>query len=147
MCDLNFFGTLSNHRKSEKHQQLKTFLHPRCFACAKEFPSRIEYDEHCLTPSHMKSALQTEEQRKTKKRDKLLKGESEVRSAEDEEKDTPETKSEKEEDNSVDVSQFVLDFGDLQENKQQIPTYKQCRQKHLSVGRCFLKFKVGLMRN
>ena len=54
MCDLNFYGTLSTHRKSEKHQQLKTFLHPRCFPCLKEFPSRIEYDEHCLTPAHMK---------------------------------------------------------------------------------------------
>lgn len=81
----------------------------------------------------MKNAVQTEEQRKTKKRDKLLKGESEVRSAEDEDKDTPEVKSEKEEDN-IDASQFVLDLSDLQENKQQIPTYKQCRQKHLSVG-------------
>jgi hypothetical protein len=68
MCDLNFYGTLSTHRKSEKHQQLKTFLHPRCFPCLKEFPSRIEYDEHCLTPSHMKNAVQCEEQRKNKKK-------------------------------------------------------------------------------
>lgn len=68
MCDLNFYGTLSTHRKSEKHQQLKTFLHPRCFPCLKEFPSRIEYDEHCLTPAHMKKAVQCEEQRKNKKK-------------------------------------------------------------------------------
>lgn len=68
MCDLNFYGTLSTHRKSEKHQQLKTFLHPRCFPCLKEFPSRIEYDEHCLTPGHMKKAVQCEEQRKNKKK-------------------------------------------------------------------------------
>lgn len=68
MCDLNFYGTLSTHRKSEKHQQLKTFLHPRCFPCLKEFPSRIEYDEHCLTPAHMKNAVQCEEQRKNKKK-------------------------------------------------------------------------------
>lgn len=68
MCDLNFYGTLSTHRKSEKHQQLKTFLHPRCFPCLKEFPSRIEYDEHCLTPAHMKNAVQYEEQRKNKKK-------------------------------------------------------------------------------
>lgn len=68
MCDLNFFGTLSSHRKSEKHQQLKTFLHPRCIACVKEFPSRIEYDEHCLTPQHMKNAVNSEEQRRSNKK-------------------------------------------------------------------------------
>lgn len=68
MCDLNFYGTLSSHRKSEKHQQLKTFLHPRCTACVKEFPSRIEYDEHCLTPQHMKNAVHNEEQRKGNKK-------------------------------------------------------------------------------
>ncbi|XP_071653161.1 zinc finger protein on ecdysone puffs-like [Temnothorax longispinosus] len=73
MCDLNFYGTLFTHRKSEKHQQLKTFLHPRCFPCLKEFPSRIEYDEHCLTPAHMKNAGSARNNKKNKKKDKLAK--------------------------------------------------------------------------
>ncbi|XP_011350658.1 zinc finger protein on ecdysone puffs isoform X2 [Ooceraea biroi] len=89
MCNLNFYGTLSMHRKSEKHQQLKTFLYPHCFPCLKKFPSRIEYDEHCLSPTHMKNAVQCEEQRKNKEDEKLAKGEAEVRTAEDEDKTGP----------------------------------------------------------
>ena len=118
MCDLNFYGTLSTHRKSEKHQQLKTFLHPRCFPCLKEFPSRIEYDEHCLTPGHMKKAVQCEEQRKNKKKEKLAKGESEVRTAEDEEKDVgSDNKNEKEED-ATEEQEYVTDIAEnLSEKK------------------------------
>ena len=35
-------------------QQLKNFLHPRCLPCGKEFPTRVEWDHHKLTPLHLK---------------------------------------------------------------------------------------------
>ncbi|XP_014210080.1 zinc finger protein on ecdysone puffs [Copidosoma floridanum] len=145
MCDLNFYGTLSSHRKSEKHQQLKTFLHPRCFPCSKEFPSRIEYDEHCLTPSHMKNAAQNEEQKKNKKKDKLSKGESDVRSAEDEEKDIGDLKLDQLDDSSIDVSDFVTDIpeGEI-ESKLKIPSFKLVRShSQLAVGRSFVQEVTG----
>ncbi|XP_068982374.1 zinc finger protein on ecdysone puffs isoform X1 [Bombus flavifrons] len=144
MCDLNFYGTLSTHRKSEKHQQLKTFLHPRCFPCLKEFPSRIEYDEHCLTPGHMKKAVQCEEQRKNKKKEKLAKGESEVRTAEDEEKDVgSDNKNEKEED-TVEEQEYITDIVEnLSEKKFKIPSYKYCRQNQVSIGKSMVKEVQG----
>ncbi|XP_043497260.1 zinc finger protein on ecdysone puffs [Polistes fuscatus] len=139
MCDLNFYGTLSTHRKSEKHQQLKTFLHPRCFPCLKEFPSRIEYDEHCLTPAHMKNAVQCEEHRKNKKKEKLGKGEAEVRTAEDEEKDVgPDQKSEKEEESGE--FEFITDISEnLKDKKFKIPSYRYCRQNQVSIGKSLVK--------
>ncbi|XP_011168417.2 zinc finger protein on ecdysone puffs isoform X2 [Solenopsis invicta] len=142
MCDLNFYGTLSTHRKSEKHQQLKTFLHPRCFPCLKEFPSRIEYDEHCLTPTHMKNAVQCEEQRKNKKKDKLAKGEAEVRTAEDEEKDVSnDSKNEKEEDNTnAGEYEYITDIVEnLIDKKFKIPSYKYCRQNQIFIGKSMVK--------
>ncbi|XP_011502532.1 PREDICTED: zinc finger protein on ecdysone puffs [Ceratosolen solmsi marchali] len=141
MCDLNFYGTLSSHRKSEKHQQLKTFLHPRCFPCAKEFPSRIEYDEHCLTPTHMKNAVQNEEQRKNKKKDKLAKGESEIRNAEDEEKDIGiDMKNDKLDDSATDASDYVTEIPDEPiDAKLKIPSYKHCRTHQLSIGKSLVK--------
>ncbi|KAL0100834.1 hypothetical protein PUN28_019310 [Cardiocondyla obscurior] len=139
MCDLNFYGTLSTHRKSEKHQQLKTFLHPRCFPCLKEFPSRIEYDEHCLTPAHMKNAVQCEEQRKNKKKEKLAKGEAEVRTAEDEEKDVcNDAKNEKEEDSGE--QEYITDIVEnITEKKLKIPSYKYCRQNQIFIGKSMVK--------
>ncbi|XP_076248142.1 protein on ecdysone puffs [Calliopsis andreniformis] len=144
MCDLNFYGTLSTHRKSEKHQQLKTFLHPRCFPCLKEFPSRIEYDEHCLTPAHMKNAVQCEEQRKNKKKEKLAKGEAEVRTVEDEEKDVgPDNKNEKEEDTTGE-QEYITDISEnLSEKKFKIPSYKHCRQNQISIGKSMIKEVQG----
>lgn len=58
MCDLNFHGHLSTHRKSEGHLQLKKFLHPKCIECINEFPTRIEYDTHLLSPEHLKKAAE-----------------------------------------------------------------------------------------
>lgn len=58
MCDLSFHGHLSTHRKSEGHLQLKKFLHPKCSECIKEFPTRIEYDTHLLSPEHLKKAAE-----------------------------------------------------------------------------------------
>ncbi|KAL7307053.1 hypothetical protein TKK_0000794 [Trichogramma kaykai] len=144
MCDLNFFGTLSSHRKGEKHQQLKTFLHPRCLSCSKEFPSRIEYDEHCLTPAHMKNACEQEEKKKLNKKDKLGKGESEVRSAEDEEKDVGSDSKSDKIDDLADSSDFVLDIpeGEIG-TKLKIPTYRHVKSRQMSIGRSLVKEVVG----
>ncbi|XP_074115328.1 protein on ecdysone puffs isoform X2 [Cotesia typhae] len=144
MCDLNFYGTLSTHRKSEKHQQLKIFLHPRCVACAKEFPSRIEYDEHCLTPGHMANAVQVEEQKKTKK-NKLAKGESEVRTGDDEDKDSgSDPKANDNDDELPENTEYITDIKeDVDLTKYKIPSYKHCRQNQLEMGASMVKKVEG----
>ncbi|XP_068141850.1 zinc finger protein on ecdysone puffs isoform X3 [Drosophila tropicalis] len=58
MCDLNFHGHISTHRKSEGHLQLKRFLHPKCVECNKEFATRIDYDTHLLSAEHLKKAAE-----------------------------------------------------------------------------------------
>ena len=58
MCDLNFHGHLSAHRKSEGHLQLKKFLHPKCIECNKEFATRIDFDSHLLSADHLKKAAE-----------------------------------------------------------------------------------------
>uniref|UniRef100_A0A336M2E0 CSON008110 protein n=1 Tax=Culicoides sonorensis TaxID=179676 RepID=A0A336M2E0_CULSO len=56
MCDLHFYGHLSTHRKSDGHLNLKKFLHPKCNDCNTEFHNRSEYDEHLLSPSHLRNS-------------------------------------------------------------------------------------------
>ncbi|XP_073839937.1 protein on ecdysone puffs isoform X1 [Musca autumnalis] len=58
MCDLNFHGHISAHRKSEGHLQLKKFLHPKCTECNKEFATRIDYDSHLLSADHLIKAAE-----------------------------------------------------------------------------------------
>lgn len=58
MCDLNFHGHISTHRKSDGHLQLKKFLHPKCVECNKEFATRIDYDTHLLSADHLKKAAE-----------------------------------------------------------------------------------------
>ncbi|XP_055376776.1 zinc finger protein on ecdysone puffs isoform X2 [Condylostylus longicornis] len=58
MCDLNFHGHMTSHRKTEGHLALKKFLHPKCIECNKEFSTRIEFDTHLLTPDHLKKAAE-----------------------------------------------------------------------------------------
>lgn len=53
MCDLHFYGNLISHRKKDRHQKLKSFLHPKCHLCHKEFPNRLEWDDHKLTAPHL----------------------------------------------------------------------------------------------
>ncbi|XP_021926329.1 zinc finger protein on ecdysone puffs isoform X2 [Zootermopsis nevadensis] len=65
MCDLHFFGNLIVHRKNDRHQQLKNFLHPRCLPCGKEFPTRVEWDHHKLTPLHLKKTAEARKNRKS----------------------------------------------------------------------------------
>lgn len=71
MCDLQFYGHLSTHRKSEGHLDLKKFLHPKCDDCTTEFHNRTEFDDHLLSPSHMKTSktppsYKSEESRKNR---------------------------------------------------------------------------------
>ncbi|KAJ8941185.1 hypothetical protein NQ314_010484 [Rhamnusium bicolor] len=54
MCDLKFMGKIIVHRKTEGHQRLKRYLHPNCEICDKEFPARMEWVEHRLTPDHLR---------------------------------------------------------------------------------------------
>ncbi|KAJ3629330.1 hypothetical protein MTP99_013726 [Tenebrio molitor] len=54
MCDLKFLGKIITHRKTEGHQRLKRFLHPNCDVCGKEFPSRMDWVDHRLTPEHLR---------------------------------------------------------------------------------------------
>ncbi|XP_039966618.1 zinc finger protein on ecdysone puffs isoform X1 [Bactrocera neohumeralis] len=58
MCDLNFHGHISAHRKSEGHLSLKKFLHPKCIECNKEFATRIDYDTHLLSADHLQKAAE-----------------------------------------------------------------------------------------
>ncbi|XP_060520170.1 zinc finger protein on ecdysone puffs isoform X2 [Cylas formicarius] len=53
MCDLKFMGKIVSHRRTDGHQRLKRYLHPNCRLCDKEFPSRMEWVEHRLTPEHL----------------------------------------------------------------------------------------------
>lgn len=71
MCDLDFYGYLFAHRKSASHQKLKQFLHPRCNYCNKEFPTRMEWENHRHTPEHMHKKVEckakdNEEQKESK---------------------------------------------------------------------------------
>lgn len=61
MCDYNFYGREAIHRKSDGHLKLKQFLHPRCKRCRLEFPTRIEWEEHRLTPEHLLKLLNSRE--------------------------------------------------------------------------------------
>lgn len=47
---------MSTHRKSDGHLILKKFLHPKCEECNTEFHNRTEYDDHLLSPGHMKTS-------------------------------------------------------------------------------------------
>lgn len=55
MCELFFYGHIIAHRRSDKHLDLKKFLHPKCDECELEFHNRTEYDEHLLSVVHMKN--------------------------------------------------------------------------------------------
>ena len=71
--------------------------------------------------------------------EKLAKGESEVRTAEDEEKDVgSDNKNEKEED-AIEEQEYVTDIAEnLSEKKFKIPSYKYCRQNQVSIGKLHL---------
>lgn len=67
MCDLKFMGKIISHRRTDGHQRLKRYLHPNCRSCNKEYPSRIEWVEHCLTPEHLRRVHENSEKKLTGK--------------------------------------------------------------------------------
>lgn len=90
MCDLNFYGHLTAHRKTDGHLNLKKFLHPKCLDCSLEFPNRIDFDGHILSPEHMKRAFITKSNKPEKRKNQLT-----IYTEEDEMKDLKEEKDEK----------------------------------------------------
>lgn len=93
MCDLNFYGHLTAHRKTDGHLNLKKFLHPKCLDCNLEFPNRIDFDGHILSPEHMKRAFITKSNKPEKRKNQLT-----IYTEEDELKDLKEEKEEKKKD-------------------------------------------------
>lgn len=90
MCDLNFYGHLTAHRKTDGHLNLKKFLHPKCLDCNQEFPNRIDFDGHILSPEHMKRAFITKANKPEKRKNQLT-----IYTEEDELKDLKEEKDDK----------------------------------------------------
>ncbi|XP_050546727.1 zinc finger protein on ecdysone puffs-like [Daktulosphaira vitifoliae] len=54
MCNINFYGPLTGHRKSDRHRKLKQFLHPECKMCDTLFHTRLEWDDHKLSAAHLR---------------------------------------------------------------------------------------------
>lgn len=56
-CFINFISRTNflqtNNFRTEGHQRLKRYLHPYCRPCDKEFPARMDWVEHRLTPEHL----------------------------------------------------------------------------------------------
>lgn len=50
-----FPSAISFYYRTDGHQRLKRYLHPSCHICDKEFPSRMEWVEHRLTPDHLRT--------------------------------------------------------------------------------------------
>lgn len=97
MCDLNFYGHLTAHRKTDGHLNLKKFLHPKCLDCNQEFPNRIDFDGHILSPEHMKKAFVTKANKPEKRKNQLT-----IYTEEDEVKDLKEEKEEKKKEKKAD---------------------------------------------
>ena len=60
MCDVDIigFGRTGDkiaHSKSDYHQMLKAFLHPKCEPCQIEFHLRSDWDAHKFTVQHLKN--------------------------------------------------------------------------------------------
>lgn len=88
MCDLKFLGKIMVHRRSAGHQRLKRYLHPNCRICGKEFPSRLEWIEHRLTPEHLKKLHEEREKaRGGKDGDEVTEAADETETAEETEAD------------------------------------------------------------
>ena len=68
--------------------------------------------------------------------EKLAKGESEVRTAEDEEKDVGSDNKNEKEDDTAEEQEYITDIiENLGEKKFKIPSYKYCRQNQVSLGK------------
>ncbi|KAJ9573831.1 hypothetical protein L9F63_008783, partial [Diploptera punctata] len=128
MCDLHFFGNLIVHRKNDRHQQLKNFLHPRCSPCGKEFPTRVEWDHHRLTPFHLRKTAEARSKSKSGDDDfgieelfsagscdDLLKTEIRVRTGEEEEEEIKEADKLKDEKDDENKDESTGEAGDGEE--------------------------------
>lgn len=82
MCGFYSFRHSNIHRKTNGHMKLKAFLHPRCSDCFIEFPNRIDFDNHLLTPVHMKKAHANKSDKLERRKNALI-----IRTEEDELKD------------------------------------------------------------
>lgn len=60
MCKVHAFGSIQDHRKDNHHKNLKTFLHPRCEPCKKDFPNREQWFKHRVSPEHIKKTVETD---------------------------------------------------------------------------------------
>lgn len=77
--------------------------------------------------------------------EKLGKGENDVRSAEDEEKDVGDDKNDKLDESSIDISDYITDIPEdsLIVSELKVPTYKQCRSNSLDIGKSMVKEVSG----
>jgi len=54
MCECEeVVGPINFHRKSDYHQALRRFLHPKCAVCNEEFHDRQEWDVHRFAEKHI----------------------------------------------------------------------------------------------
>uniref|UniRef100_A0A182UM19 C2H2-type domain-containing protein n=1 Tax=Anopheles merus TaxID=30066 RepID=A0A182UM19_ANOME len=128
MCELFFYGHIIAHRRSEKHLDLKKFLHPKCDDCELEFHNRTEYDDHLLSVVHMKNCKskpsRLEIERKAKQltistmNDELLDIREEIAPKKRKEKDTSGTSTKKSdiEGKSATKTQLAEQSGSTEEN-------------------------------
>lgn len=110
MCDLNFYGHLTAHRKTDGHLNLKKFLHPKCLDCSLEFPNRIDFDGHILSPEHMKRAFITKSNKPEKRKNQLT-----IYTEEDEMKDLKEEKDEKKKEKKATEAEESMETDDTAE--------------------------------
>ncbi|XP_031620971.1 zinc finger protein on ecdysone puffs isoform X2 [Contarinia nasturtii] len=110
MCDLNFYGHLTAHRKTDGHLNLKKFLHPKCLDCSLEFPNRIDFDGHILSPEHMKRAFITKANKPEKRKNQLT-----IYTEDDELKDLKEEKEEKKKEKKATDAEESMETDDTAE--------------------------------
>lgn len=73
-----------------------------------------------------------------------MKGESEIRTAEDEEKDVGLEKNDRLDDSIVDSSDYVTEIPEEPiDLKLKVPPYKQVKTNHLSIGKSMIKEVTG----
>nr|CAD7600945.1 unnamed protein product [Timema genevievae] len=123
MCDTHYYGGVVLHRRTWDHQKIKSFMHPYCLICRKDFQARVDWDRHKLSAGHLKKVVKVLKERKASSNDvftidDFIFAESEdyedefselemkVRSREDEEKDILK-RQDKQEQDTASVSTIV----------------------------------------
>ncbi|KAH1004343.1 zinc finger protein on ecdysone puffs [Dendroctonus ponderosae] len=137
MCDLKFMGKIISHRRTDGHQRLKRYLHPNCRTCDKEYPSRIEWIEHCLTPEHLRRSSQvTESKVGGKDGDEIISGEESGDINMDDVLE--ESLSMEGEDPIIDIDDSLINMVD------RLPAYKKNRPVAVKALQEFTGFKCDL---